>query len=184
MTDDTRPRPVSNGMSELRREEFSAEIRGERYSVTVGFDLKEPLLAAVGVHGKDRRIAVVSDDWVGNKWGAELVQTLAANNFNAELFTFPAGEKNKNQQTVSRIQDELLKKRYGRDTLIVALGGGVVGDVAGFVAATYLRGVPYINIPTTVLAMVDSSIGGKVGVDTKFGKNTVGSFWLPGGGIM
>jgi 3-dehydroquinate synthase len=101
-----------------------------------------------------------------------------------ELFSFSDGEKNKNQKTVTALQHELLKGRYGRDTLIVAVGGGIVGDVAGFVAATYLRGVPYINVPTTVLAMVDSSIGGKTGIDTKYGKNTVGCFWMPSAVIM
>jgi len=166
-------------MSNLQRAEFFAEIKGEHYSVVVGFGLKESLLAAVGEHGKDKRVAVVSDDWVGNKWGTELVDFLTAHGLKAELFTFPAGEKNKNQKTVSMLQDRLLEKRYGRDTLVVALGGGVVGDLAGYTAATYMRGVPYLNVPTTVLAMVDSSIGGKVGVDTEHGKNTIGAFWQP-----
>jgi len=82
-------------------------------------------------------------------------------------------------KTVARLQHALLEKRFGRDTLVVALGGGVVGDIAGFVAATYLRGVPYIQMPTTFLAMVDSSVGGKVGVDTKYGKNMIGAFYQP-----
>jgi 3-dehydroquinate synthase len=166
-------------MSNLQAREVSADIGGTRYTIAVGFDMQTALLAAISREGKGSRIAVVSDDWVGKKWGAELIEMLTANNFKAELFTFPAGEKNKNQKTATMLQGELLEKRYGRDTLIVALGGGVVGDLAGYVAATYLRGVPYINVPTTVLAMVDSSIGGKVGVDTEHGKNTIGAFWQP-----
>ena len=166
-------------MSNLHAREVSADIGGTRYTITVGFNMQTALLAAISREGKDSRIAVVSDEWVGKKWGAALIETLTANNFQAELFTFPAGEKNKNQKTATMLQERLLEKRYGRDTLIVALGGGVVGDLAGYVAAPYLRGVPYINVPTTVLAMVDSSIGGKVGVDTEHGKNTIGAFWQP-----
>ena len=166
-------------MSNLQAREVSADIGGTRYTIAVGFDMQTALLDAISREGKDSRIAVVSDDRVGKKWGVELVRFLTAKNFKAELFTFPAGEKNKNQKTATMLQDRLLEKRYGRDTLIVALGGGVVGDLAGYVAATYLRGVPYVNVPTTVLAMVDSSIGGKVGVDTEHGKNTIGAFWQP-----
>src|SRR3989344_3804788 len=166
-------------MSTLQAREVSADIGGTRYTIAVGFDMQTALLDAISREGKDSRIAVVSDDRVGKKWGVELVRFLTAKNFKAELFTFPAGEKNKNQKTATMLQDRLLEKRYGRDTLIVALGGGAVGDLAGYVAATYLRGVPYVNVPTTVLAMVDSSIGGKVGVDTEHGKNTIGAFWQP-----
>src|SRR3989344_7544516 len=152
---------------------FSSGIRGADYTIIVGTNLEKELVAAVQNLGADR-IAVISDETVGLKWGEGVAGVLSA-----ELLTFPAGEKNKTQETVSALQSELLKKRFGRDTIIVALGGGVVGDVAGYVAATFLRGVPYIQVPTTLLAMVDSSIGGKVGVDTEYGKNTVGAFWQP-----
>ena len=92
---------------------------------------------------------------------------------------FPQGEISKTRTTWSRLTDELLHAGVGRDAAIVALGGGVTGDLAGFVAATYLRGIPYVQVPTTLLAMVDSSVGGKVGVDTDFGKNQVGAFYPP-----
>jgi 3-dehydroquinate synthase len=92
---------------------------------------------------------------------------------------FPPGESSKTRATWERLTDELLLRGYGRDAAIVALGGGVTGDLAGFVAATYMRGVPLVQVPTTLLAMVDSSVGGKVGVDTPHGKNLVGAFHAP-----
>lgn len=92
---------------------------------------------------------------------------------------FPAGERSKTRETWQALTDALLADGYGRDAGIMALGGGVTGDLAGFVAATYLRGVPFIQVPTTLLAMLDSSIGGKVGVDTVHGKNLVGAFHAP-----
>jgi 3-dehydroquinate synthase len=97
----------------------------------------------------------------------------------AELFTIPAGEIHKTRETWSLLTDEMISRGLGRDTTVVALGGGVVGDIAGFVAATFLRGVPVVQVPTTLLAMVDASVGGKTGVDTPGGKNLVGAFHPP-----
>ena len=91
----------------------------------------------------------------------------------------PAGESNKTRQTWSRLTDQMLAKGYGRDSTVVALGGGVVGDLAGFVAATFMRGIPVVQVPTSLMAMVDASIGGKTGVDTYLGKNLVGAFHFP-----
>jgi len=96
-----------------------------------------------------------------------------------EVLTFPAGERSKNRESWGRLTDALLERQYGRDSGIAALGGGVAGDLVGFVAATYLRGVPYVQVPTTLLAMVDASIGGKTGVNTAAGKNLVGAFYPP-----
>ncbi len=93
--------------------------------------------------------------------------------------TFPAGEAAKTRETWTRLSDEMLALGLGRDSAIVALGGGVVGDLAGFVAATYLRGIPYAQVPTTLLAMLDASVGGKTGVDTAHGKNLIGAFHPP-----
>ena len=96
-----------------------------------------------------------------------------------EVFSIPAGESNKTRDSWGRLTDELLAKGFGRDSTIIALGGGVVGDLAGFVAATFMRGVPVIQVPTTLLAMIDASIGGKTAVDTPAGKNLVGIFHAP-----
>jgi 3-dehydroquinate synthase len=158
---------------------IQASGEGQTYSVSIGLGLEKVLQDAAALEGKNSRIAVITDRRVERMFGAQILSALEIPGKHAELFSFPDGERNKNQKTVTALQHELLKGRYGRDTLIFAAGGGVVGDVAGFVASTYLRGVPYVNVPTTLLSMVDSSIGGKVGIDTKYGKNTIGSFWLP-----
>jgi 3-dehydroquinate synthase len=91
----------------------------------------------------------------------------------------PAGETSKTRETWSRLTDQMLAKGYGRDSVVIALGGGVIGDLAGFVAATFMRGVPVVQVPTTLVAMVDASIGGKTAVDTPAGKNLVGIFHPP-----
>lgn len=125
------------------------------------------------------RYALITDSTVEKLYGEKLVRDLNSAGLTTEIFSFPAGENSKNEATKQRLDHALLEKNYGRDTVILALGGGVVGDLAGFVSATYLRGISYVQIPTTVLAMVDSSIGGKVGIDTPFGKNLLGAFWHP-----
>jgi 3-dehydroquinate synthase len=97
----------------------------------------------------------------------------------ADLFTIPAGETNKTRESWGRLTDDLVAAGFGRDSTVVALGGGMVGDLAGFVAGTFMRGVPVVQVPTTLLAMIDASIGGKTGVDTPSGKNLVGLFHPP-----
>jgi 3-dehydroquinate synthase len=131
----------------------------------------------VSEHAPAHRYAVVSDSNVGPLYGSNALASFAPGS--AELFTIPAGEENKTRDSWSWLSDELLARGFGRDTTIVALGGGVVGDLAGFVAATYMRGVPVVQVPTTLLAMIDASIGGKTGVDTPAGKNLVGAFHNP-----
>jgi 3-dehydroquinate synthase len=116
---------------------------------------------------------------VGRIYGRKLVRLLADRGAAAALLVFPAGERSKTRQTKARLEDRLLRLRAGRDTLIVALGGGVTGDLAGFLAATWHRGVPVVSIPTSLLAMVDAGLGGKTGVDLPGGKNLVGAFHQP-----
>lgn len=103
----------------------------------------------------------------------------ALSNIDIKIFSFPAGEASKTRETKSALEDLLLSHHFGRDTCIIAIGGGVVGDIAGFVAATYCRGVSLILIPTTLLAMVDAGIGGKTAVNTPYGKNSIGAFHTP-----
>src|SRR3989344_6845893 len=146
--------------------------------ITVGMNLGSETLAAIASVAPEN-IAIIADSTTARLWGEQVLSLIQKSGIPADIFTFPEGENNKHQKTVTNLQHALLEKHYGRKTLIVALGGGVVGDIAGFVAATYLRGVPYIQMPTTILAMVDSSVGGKVGINTPFGKNTVGAFYQP-----
>jgi len=122
---------------------------------------------------------VVTDDRVGPLFGQRALASLRAAAFEPALHAFPAGEASKNLDTVRGVYDWLLDHRAERTSAVVALGGGVVGDLAGFAAATYLRGVPFVQAPTSLLAMVDASIGGKVAVDHPRGKNLIGAFYPP-----
>jgi 3-dehydroquinate synthase len=122
------------------------------------------------------RYAIVSDTEVAPRYAERVRAQLGTG---AQVFVIPAGEAHKTRDSWARVTDELLAAGFGRDTTVVALGGGVVGDLAGFVAATFMRGVPFIQVPTTLLAMIDASIGGKTGVDTPAGKNLVGAFHQP-----
>lgn len=153
--------------------------KNQTTEVFVGLDLLAKLPEFLKEKAPAYRYALITDSTVQKLYGEKLVQDLNAAGLITELFSFEAGEHSKNEATKQSLDQALLEKNYGRDTVILALGGGVVGDLAGFVAATYLRGVPYVQIPTTVLSMVDSSIGGKVGIDTPFGKNLLGAFWHP-----
>lgn len=123
--------------------------------------------------------AVISDSRVAELYGVRVVAGLRAAGLRADLFPFPCGEWNKTRATWAELTDALLAARLGRDGAVVALGGGVTGDLAGFVAATYLRGVPFAQVPTSLLAMLDAAIGGKTGVDVPAGKNLVGAFHAP-----
>lgn len=125
------------------------------------------------------RCAIISDSNVAPRFAKAAQRSLAAAGFESVLITVPAGETAKSLKTVQMCYDALAAHRLERKSFIVALGGGVVGDLAGFVAATYLRGIAFVQVPTTLLAQVDSSVGGKVGVNLKAGKNLVGAFYQP-----
>ncbi len=125
------------------------------------------------------RYAVIADSQVARLYGAPTLESLRAAGADADLAAFPAGEWNKTREEWARLSDHLLRDGHGRDSAVVALGGGVTGDLAGFVAATYMRGIPVIQVPTTLLAMLDSAVGGKTGVDTDAGKNLIGAFHHP-----
>lgn len=126
-----------------------------------------------------RRWAVVSDTNVGPLHGTTVSGALTGEGLDGTLFLTPAGEREKTRRRWSALTDQLLEAGFGRDAGIVAVGGGVVGDLAGFVAATYMRGIPVVQVPTSLLAMIDASVGGKTGVDTPAGKNLVGAFHPP-----
>lgn len=127
----------------------------------------------------NRKICVIADSNTNNLYSDEILEILENIYNEVYLFEFPAGEESKNLSTIQNIYSFFLEKHLDRKSVIVALGGGVVGDIAGFVAATYMRGIEFIQIPTSVLAQVDSSVGGKVGVDFKNVKNIIGAFYQP-----
>lgn len=126
-----------------------------------------------------RRCAIISDRNVAPRYGKIAARALEAAGFAPVVVVVPAGETAKSLKTVQSCYDQLAAHRLDRHSFIVALGGGVVGDLAGFVAATYLRGIDFVQVPTTLLAQVDSSVGGKVGVNLKAGKNLIGAFYQP-----
>ncbi|MFZ5624911.1 MAG: 3-dehydroquinate synthase [Gemmatimonadota bacterium] len=127
-----------------------------------------------------RRLAAITDDTVRPLFPAWLHRA----DWPETVLSFPPGETHKTRETWAALSDELLHRGYGRDSAIIAVGGGVVGDVAGFVAATYARGVPFLQVPTTLLAMLDAAVGGKTGVDTPHGKNLIGAFHPPAGVLV
>jgi 3-dehydroquinate synthase len=139
------------------------------------------LLARTGELARElapaHRYAIITDSNVGPLYAKMVGDQLEKDT--VEVLTIPAGESNKTRESWARLTDQMLTKRYGRDSAVIALGGGVVGDLAGFVAATYMRGIPVVQVPTTLVAMVDASIGGKTAVDTPAGKNLVGAFHPP-----
>jgi len=126
-----------------------------------------------------RRGIIISDPQVKRLYGAAVSKSLRDSGFTIETLTIPAGEENKTLETVARLYHEMLSSGLDRKSFVVALGGGLVGDVAGFAAATYMRGIPFVQVPTTLLAQVDASVGGKVGVNLPEGKNLVGAFHQP-----
>jgi 3-dehydroquinate synthase len=132
------------------------------------------LKAFVRQHLEGRRVAMILDETV-----LQLYQSGQLGDWSGEMLSFPPGEQSKSREIWARLTDELLDRGFGRDSGLVALGGGVTGDIAGFVAATYMRGIPYLQVPTTTVAMLDASVGGKTGVDTSRGKNLVGAFHPP-----
>ena len=151
------------------------------YQVHIGGGMLNALGAVCHRVSPAHRYAIISDDEVARHWlpAASDAITTAIRGAHVSTTTFPAGEASKTRERWLQLTDWLLSEGAGRDTVVIALGGGVVGDLAGFVAATYLRGVPVIQVPTSLLAMVDASIGGKTGVDTPQGKNLVGAFHQP-----
>ena len=141
------------------------------------------LLASTQLHdyckNLDKRLVIITDSNLEKNLGVLLQKSLQEKNVAVDMFFFPAGEQHKTRETKQYLEDLLLEKQYGRDTCIIALGGGIVLDMAGFLASTYCRGIPIIYIPTSLLAMVDACIGGKTGLNTSHGKNLIGTFSQP-----
>jgi len=150
-----------------------------RYSILIGPGLLPRLGKECRKLGLGRRCAIISDSNVAPRFARVAATSLKDAGFESLLITVPAGEKAKSLRTVQQCYDQLAAHHLERRSFIIALGGGVVGDLAGFVAATYLRGISFVQVPTTLLAQVDSSVGGKVGVNLKAGKNLVGAFHQP-----
>ena len=151
----------------------------ESYDITIEPNLIERVSYDLESTHIGDKYAIITDSNVRSLYGEKLLRVLNERKIKACLIDFPAGEKSKNLSIVSHLISRLIKNRLGRKSAIIALGGGVVGDVAGFTSSVFMRGIPYFQIPTTLLAQVDSSIGGKTAVNTIKGKNLIGSFYQP-----
>jgi 3-dehydroquinate synthase len=158
--------------------EGSRSIDAGSYRVIIDTGLRHDYAAMIVAAAPAHHYVVITDDTVGAQYAEPLVVALARHG-RVSSERVPAGEAHKTRDSWARLTDSMLATGCGRDTTVIALGGGVVGDLAGFVAATYMRGVPVVQCPTSLLAMIDASVGGKTGVDTAAGKNLVGAFHPP-----
>lgn len=160
-------------------DDVKVNLPGGGYTIHVGAGALDRVGFFLGGLGLSDRALVITDSVVGPLYGARVAAALAGAGVAAELAEFPAGEGAKSLATAQELYGAAIGGRLDRRSSIVALGGGVVGDLAGFVAATYMRGVPFVQVPTTLLAQVDSSVGGKVAVNHPLGKNLIGAFYQP-----
>ncbi|MFL2644062.1 MAG: 3-dehydroquinate synthase [Dehalococcoidia bacterium] len=152
---------------------------GGSYPIKVGWGILDNLGDIVTELGFSGPVYIISDSNVMNPYGRQVQWALQKSGIKAHSFVFPAGEQSKNQNSANEIYKWLVDRKAERRHLIIAVGGGVVGDLAGYVAATFLRGVPFIQVPTSMASMVDASIGGKVAVNLPQGKNLIGAFYQP-----
>lgn len=156
-------------------------LTGDRgYRITFGQGVLADLGGMCAACARSRRAVLLTEGRLEKRWGASTRSALETAGFTVDTIAFTAGESRKNLNTIARLYGDLYNlPGIDRKTLLVALGGGVVGDMVGYVAATYLRGMDFVQVPTTLLAMVDSSVGGKTGVDFREGKNLIGAFHQP-----
>jgi 3-dehydroquinate synthase len=164
---------------EERVPNIGLRLHRRHYRVLVGPGLLEQLGARVRQHLPHQKCAIISDTNVGQLFANHVQEALTAAGFESTLITIPAGEKSKTLERAGMVCDQMIAAGLDRQSFVVGLGGGMIGDISGFVAAIYHRGIPHMQVPTTLLAMVDSSIGGKTGVDTRAGKNLIGAFHHP-----
>ncbi len=163
---------------------FNVELKrvvDDSYDIEVGFELSAKLVKDIknGLVGNIKKFAVITDSIVKELYADPIAGMLSAEGYTVDVFSFPEGEKSKTRETKEFVEDSMLSKGYRRDCCIIAVGGGVVTDLGGFVAGTYGRGVPFINFATTLLAAADASVGGKTAVDTPLATNLIGIFNQP-----
>ncbi|SFG10578.1 3-dehydroquinate synthase [Lachnospiraceae bacterium C7] len=157
------------------------KVVDDSYDISIGHDLVQELILDLkeGLVGKIKRFAIITDSNVYELYAKDIYTKVLEAGFKSDIFVVEAGEKSKTRETKARLEDEMLNKGYRRDCCVIAVGGGVVSDIAGFLAGTYGRGVPFINYATTFLAAADASIGGKTAVDTPLATNLIGLFNQP-----
>ena len=163
---------------------FKVELKkvvDDSYEIEIGYELEQKLIddLKAGLVGKISKFVVVTDSNVKELYADKIYKMLEEAGYKTDLISFPAGELSKTRATKEYVEDTMLAKGYRRDCCIIAVGGGVVTDLAGFVAGTYGRGIPFINYATTLLAAADASVGGKTAVDTPLATNLIGLFNQP-----
>ena len=160
-------------------EKITVGLGDRAYPVWIGAGILDCLGDALREIGFPRKIAVVTNPVIQEMYGERVLLSLRAGGFVAQMILVPEGEEFKNAATLNSIYDALIEGSFDRSSGLLAFGGGVVGDVAGYAAATYLRGIPFVQVPTTLLSQVDSSVGGKTGINHPLGKNLIGAFYQP-----
>jgi 3-dehydroquinate synthase len=157
----------------------NVELADRSYEILIGSGLLDSTATLLDMRGSSKKTVIISNTTVSKLYGKNLKEALSGKGYDAAILTVPDGEAYKSLDTAGRLYTGLTECFAERSTPVLALGGGVIGDLAGFVAATYMRGIPLVQIPTTLLAQVDSSIGGKVAVDHEKLKNKIGTFYQP-----
>ena len=162
----------------MKSKKIIIKTSSQKYPIIIGSDLISKLSYIFKKNSVNfKKCLLIIDIGVPKKFISKIKKSLK--NQKTYLYFILTNEKNKNQKTVNKIIDFLLKKNFSRQDCLITIGGGITGDIGGFAASLFKRGIQYINLPTTLLAQVDSSIGGKTGVNTIHGKNTIGSFYQP-----
>lgn len=169
---------TSTAHASTEPQSFAVELGERSYNILVGVRLDE-FGSRLDELKAGRKVAIITDTTVGPLYGERLLKSIQSSGRTATLVQMPAGEEKKSIETVNLLYDALFIAELDRSSWVVALGGGVVGDVAGFVAATYMRGIPVVQVPTTIVAQVDAAIGGKTGYNPPHGKNLIGAFHQP-----
>lgn len=167
------------GTTGVTMETLTVDLRERSYPICIGAGTLEQLGARLPEITRGRRAAVVTNPVVAKLYRETVVASLRSTGIEPVVIEVPDGEEHKNLASLTFLLDRLLDAKLDRESAVIALGGGVIGDLAGFAAATFLRGVPLVQVPTTLLAQVDSSVGGKTGVNHPAGKNLIGAFYQP-----
>jgi 3-dehydroquinate synthase len=149
------------------------------YPISIGKEIMQHIGASLRTTGIAKRYALISDDLVASLYSRQVLESLQQAGITGELLTFPHGEASKHLDTIGALARSLAERGFDRGDGLIALGGGVTGDITGFLASIYMRGIPFVQVPTSLLAQVDSSVGGKTGVDLPPGKNLIGTFYQP-----
>lgn len=163
-------------------ETITLHLKGSKsssYDICIGYEIRERLGAILAERAIAKRYVVLADSNAASLYGPSLIKNLQGAHLPVEMITFPAGEASKNIKTALTVVGQLLQTGADRKTALIALGGGVTGDLTGFIASLYMRSIPYLQIPTTLVGQVDSSIGGKTAIDLEEGKNLLGTFYQP-----